>query len=46
MGLVQECFKTTYHLARAEDEGGALGVANSHNYGSKTLWIILSVPSM
>jgi hypothetical protein len=31
------------HLARGEDKSGGLGLANSHDDGSKTLWVVLGV---
>ena len=36
----------THHLARCKDERGRLRLANSHDYGSETLRVVLGVTCM
>lgn len=34
------------HLARGEDQGGGLGLADTHNNSGETLWVVLSITSV
>lgn len=35
-----------HHLARSKDECGGLRLANTHDHGRETLWIVLSISSV
>lgn len=40
-------FRTSHdHLAGSEDQGGRLGLADTHDDGSETLWVVLRVTCM
>jgi hypothetical protein len=34
------------HLARGEDQGGSLGLADTHDDSGETLWVVLSITSV
>jgi hypothetical protein len=42
-GVIFRLGASHHHLARSKDEGCGLGVANAHDDGGETLWVVLCV---
>ena len=46
LGVILRLGTRHHHLARSEDECGGLRLANTHDHGRETLWIVLGISSV